>query len=153
MKKISKKINYFTWFCISLLIISTFTLCFNKSYALSDNISLHDINPLNRGSNYKHFDLRKYIQHASTLNQLVDIEYVGGSFAKIINSEKFISFLQKEIRAMIAQIDLFKYRINDYSIKINYRFNSDKNCCFMDVVWGIPQKNYWYFDQIKLFIK
>lgn len=110
-------------------------------------------NPLNRGDNYTRYDLSSYVNKDVTLKTIVKKSTKSGEDVKYIDETALREYLTSEFRNILKNIDKFSSRYNDYQFTFNYQIQSDKDAVLLDLVWNLPNANFFYYDQLKISLK
>ncbi len=105
-------------------------------------------NPLNRGDNYHLYDLTSYLSNDDNLSSIVKTNSLDNN--SYINEEDLNTYLTKKFRNILASIDQFKSKASEYKICFYYKLEDENKTALIDVVWNLPNSDYYYFDQIKI---
>lgn len=146
-----KKLMFFASCSVSILAISSITLLVTNLIISNKDIDTIDYNrPLNRGKNYEHFKLRKWLLSNDDLHQIINARFENGKYVRYIEESKLKNFFKYKFRDMFKLINKFKTNADNFEFEFNYQLFNDNSGLFLDIVWQLPNNNYHYYDQIKL---
>lgn len=134
---------------LSVLVLSSVGII---SISLIDsNLPNHNNkNPLNRGDNYELYDLSSYFNKITTWSNTLNNEFIDGNYRISFNEKKFVSKIEDIIRNAFSKIDKFAKNKDKYQIKINYQLFDNNKKLLLDIVWNMPNVNYYFFSQSKI---
>lgn len=145
------RLMFFTACSVSVLSISSITLLVTNLIISNIDIDTIDYDrPLNRGKNYEHFQLRKWLLTNSDLHQIINARFENGKYIRYIEESKLKNFFKYKFRNMFKTINKFKTNADNFEFKFSYQLFNDNHGLFLDVVWQLPNNNYHYYDQIKM---
>lgn len=146
-----KRLMFFTACSISVLLISSITLLVANLIINNKDIDTIDYErPLNRGKNYEHFQLRKWLLTNNDLHQIINAKFENGKYIRYIEESKLKNFFKYKFRNMFKSISKFEINADNFEFEFHYQLFNDDTSLFLDVVWQLPNNNYHYYDQIKL---
>lgn len=136
---------------LSLSVIGATTMVVTNlfSNSISDK---KEVKPLNRGDNYEHYELSNYLIKDKHLSLILKTNLEQGN-KKYIDEIKLQYYLRTRFREVLEQIPKFKNKKNQYSLKFNYLIQPDNQSVLLDVVWFIPNSDWYYFDQLNIKLK
>lgn len=149
MTKNKKIINSLIAVGLSLTLIGTTTLIVSN-YIFNDYHPNRNNNPLNRGDNYEQFDLSSYLMNDNNLNDITDATFKNGQFIREISENKLVNYFKNQFRNVFNNIPKFKNNKDRFQFDLHYQIQNNKNNVLVDLVWYLPNANWFYFDQINI---
>ncbi len=136
---------------LSLSVIGATTLVVTN---LINNDLNHHTNdkPLNRGDNYEQYNLSSYLVKDVNLRKILKATLEEGN-KKYIDEVKLQSYLRTEFRDVLEKIPKFRNKKDQYQFKFHYLIHPNKQSALLDIVWFIPNTDWYYFDQINIKLK
>lgn len=121
------------------------------SYLITNNNNEHssEDKPLNRGDDYYHYEIKKYISDQDLTN-IISTKIINNKYIKCFDKTYLNKNLKETIKNIIGSIDRFKSSIDNYVFEINYKIIQDTTL-LIDVVWYIKTiKPIYYYDQLSI---
>lgn len=134
---------------LSLVLISSTTLITSNVFSKS-SIPEKNTKPLHRGDNYQEFKIYTYLQKDYNFPSVIENQYVQGKILRTFNNDKIKIYFKDNMSQIFEKINLFKKNAKEYLITLNYKITDNKKVLLMDIVWGLPNTNYFYYDQFKI---
>ena len=135
---------------LSVLLLSSITLLTTNLFIDKNLDDLDYERPLNRGKNYEHFKLRKWLLENDDLHLIISAKFENDKYIRYIDESKLKDFFKHNFKNMFKLINKFKANADNFEFEFNYQLFNNKSGLFLDVVWNLPNNNYHYYDQIKL---
>lgn len=135
---------------LSIILISSFTLLTINLLINDDFDKLDYKRPLNRGRNYEHFKLRKWLLENNDLHSIINAKFENDVYVHYIEESKLKDFFKNKFRNLFKSISKFEANADYFEVKFNYQLFNNNSGLLLDVVWNLPNSSYYYYDQIKL---
>ena len=126
---------------LSAVLVSSITLLATNLIVNNVESSTDYKRPLNRGKNYEHYEIKKWLLDDKNLPSIIDGKFEDNLYVKVINEIKLRKFLKK-----------FATNADDYKITYNYQLIDNNKGVYLDIVWNLTNSNYYFYDQVKLLI-
>ena len=134
---------------LSVVLLSSITLVALNTI-INNNYSPIEKKPLNRGSNYEHYKISSYFETNENIREILKSDFRNGKYIICINEDNFINFLKRNFINILRKIGKFKLNADEYETTFNYRLSRDNQSILIDVVWNLPNKKYYFYDQFEL---
>ena len=137
---------------LSIVLVSSITLVTTNLIMNSSESSSDYERPLNRGKNYEHYELKKWLLEDKNLSSIIDGKFEDDLYVKVINETKLKKFLKNEFRNILRRIKKFETNADTYKITFNYQLFNNNKGIYLDIVWSLPNSNYYFYEQVKLLL-
>ena len=144
---------------ISILAASLSTVLVSSITLLATNLIVNNVEsstdyerPLNRGKNYEHYEIKKWLLDDKNLPSIIDGKFEDNLYVRVINEIKLRKFLKNAFREILRKISKFTTNADAYKITYNYQLIDNNKGVYLDIVWNLPNSNYYFYDQVKLLI-
>ena len=148
----NKKIIWILAASLSVVLVSSITLVATNLIINDHENSIDYERPLNRGKNYEHFELKKWLLEDRNLPTIIDAKFEDDLYVKVVNETKLRNFLKNDFREILRKIKKFSINADNYKITYNYQIIDNNKGIYLDVVWNLPNSNYYFYEQVKLLI-
>ena len=137
---------------LSAVLVSSITLLVTNLIVNNVESSTDYKRPLNRGKNYEHYEIKKWLLDDKNLPSIIDGKFEDNLYVKVINEIKLRKFLKNDFREILRKISKFATNADDYKITYNYQLIDNNKGVYLDIVWNLTNSNYYFYDQVKLLI-
>ena len=137
---------------LSTVLVSSITLAVTNIIINNRESSVDYDRPLNRGKNYEHFELKKWLLEDNNLPSIIDCKFEENLYVKVINETKLKKFLKNDFKEILRKIKKFSINADNYKITYNYQMFNNNKGIYLDIVWNLPNNNYYFYEQVKLLI-
>lgn len=137
---------------LSTVLVSSITLAITNIIINNHESSTDYDRPLNRGKNYEHFELKKWLLEDYNLPTIIDCKFEENLYVKAINETKLKKFLKNDFKEILRKIKKFSINADNYKITYNYQMFNNNKGIYLDIVWNLPNNNYYFYEQVKLLI-
>ena len=137
---------------LSTVLVSSITLAVTNIIINNRESSVDYDRPLNRGKNYEHFELKKWLLGDNNLPSIIDCKFEENLYVKVINETKLKKFLKNDFKEILRKIKKFSINADNYKITYNYQMFNNNKGIYLDIVWNLPNNNYYFYEQVKLLI-
>lgn len=137
---------------LSTVLVSSITLAITNIIINNRESSVDYDRPLNRGKNYEHFELKKWLLEDHNLASIIDCKFEENLYVKVINETKLKKFLKNDFKEILRKIKKFSINADNYKITYNYQMFNNNKGIYLDIVWNLPNNNYYFYEQVKLLI-
>ena len=137
---------------LSIVLVSSITLVTTNLIMNGSELSSDYERPLNRGKNYEHYELKKWLLEDKNLSSIIDGKFEDDLYVKVINETKLRKFLKNEFRDILRKIKKFETNADIYKITFNYQLFDNNKGVYLDIVWNLPNSNYYFYEQVKLLL-
>jgi len=117
-----------------MILIGSFTLLTTNLLINNDFDKLDYKRPLNRGRNYEHFKLCKWLLENNDLHSIINAKFENDVYVHYIEESKLKDFFKNKFRNLFKSISKFEANADNFEIKFNYQLFNNNSGLLLDVV-------------------
>jgi hypothetical protein len=107
-------------------------------------------NDSGKGNNYEKWDIASKLDRTE-LKKLLKLDLIEGKYISNYDSN-FSKKLSLIVRKYLKSEERFSAYYASYIIKINYSKSNDNQTIDTEIIWSLPDKEYYFFDQVQFYL-